>query len=981
MVWYVCLMVHAVLAAPVLDIDFNEAGFTDGADIGGIENMTAQPGSWSAYDTDGTGYAAGTSSWGRAENYASFTLDVGHSVMIETTLRLSDADGSYVNSEGFMIGFAESSQHTGNNIPTVGSKLYTYSDGSYWFGGDDPVNRLSVGASDNGDWIRFTQWITRSAASNAFSGIISATNLTDGADLGSTSLAWTQTTSDGSWGGTIQPGFRVLMNAGVTALEIDRWTVSTMTNPPPVVTNPPPAVVTNTAVVTVDLTRRRSIAGTTALDREQWFGVYHETGYARTQFTDGGQTMSFDEWINEEGRMWPSRGTVKFDNMAEDLPTRPTYVDPSEFSSLNNLFDWRYAWAKSVAPDHKTVMSGEGHGKYPAYMCWDPVLTHNVKTVSNNVAHAEAIVRILAQLDSRNGLMPYWFEVMNESSIQNNYGWHWDSDAWDKLSEFHAKVGEAVRASVYSNVVKVAGPTDAYPFRDDSDGDFSQWEGSNKKFIQLAGDKMDAYAIHTYEQMTTNSTGNSSFDDQFSRFEIWHQGRLPSFIDLWETEHNVVHGGTLPFVFSEYGLLNNQNPYGDENAYYQLRSCNGILLSLLDRPDVVDKMSAFLMSQAPYNWNQKRVFFASNNSGASFYKTSYFEYLRFWHDLEGDYLFSSVDSQHLALHAFLDDSTLFIVMKNNHNMTYELDMQSQLPSGATVSSAQIQRLYYNGVDDVARDPFTVVSDLSSVFINPDETIMLKMQLTGMPDLLTWHERNVYSDRTLVPMGEGSPESFTFDLPGSSVEPFSEGVVHVSLYSFNGFANPLSEVAVNGTVVTNVPDVSYSAGAPRSWKQIKVPIPAGILQKGSNTVTITPSESGFQKKITSVRLTVTGAIGDEDTDGMPDWWELDNDLDPWVNDAAAHADADGVNNGDEFIALTDPQDAQSVLTTYGDADPAGYRISIDSESDRLYAFETTEDLQASWADLTNGIPGDGELLEISDDDGKTNRFYRVRVEME
>lgn len=46
--------------------------------------------------------------------------------------------------------------------------------------------------------------------------------------------------------------------------------------------------------------------------------------------------------------------------------------------------------------------------------------------------------------------------------------------------------------------------------------------------------------------------------------------------------------------------------------------------------------------------------------------------------------------------------------------------------------------------------------------------------------------------------------------------------------------------------------------------------------------------------------------DRDGDGMPNAWEIDNGLDPDVNDAAGDADADGLSNLDEFLNGSNPQ---------------------------------------------------------------------------
>ena len=122
----------------------------------------------------------------------------------------------------------------------------------------------------------------------------------------------------------MSPGLRVLDNPDSTVLQIDHWTVSTVA---------PPQSVT----VDVDITRTRSIGGVNALDRYTWFGVYHETGYGN-KVVDG---KKVDEWIWEEGRMWPSRGTLGYAQFPED-PARPSYADPVAISNFTGKLEYRY---------------------------------------------------------------------------------------------------------------------------------------------------------------------------------------------------------------------------------------------------------------------------------------------------------------------------------------------------------------------------------------------------------------------------------------------------------------------------------------------------------------------------------------------------------------------------------------------------------------------------------------------------------------
>ncbi len=70
--------------------------------------------------------------------------------------------------------------------------------------------------------------------------------------------------------------------------------------------------------------------------------------------------------------------------------------------------------------------------------------------------------------------------------------------------------------------------------------------------------------------------------------------------------------------------------------------------------------------------------------------------------------------------------------------------------------------------------------------------------------------------------------------------------------------------------------------------------------------------------------VTTAFEDDDNDGMADSWELDNGLDPTLDDSLGDPDADGVSNGDEWLEGTDPQ-------VFGGPDAPAPTFPIDGES--------------------------------------------------
>ena len=107
--------------------------------------------------------------------------------------------------------------------------------------------------------------------------------------------------------------------------------------------------------------------------------------------------------------------------------------------------------------------------------------------------------------------------------------------------------------------------------------------------------------------------------------------------------------------------------------------------------------------------------------------------------------------------------------------------------------------------------------------------------------------------------------------------------------------------------------------------------------------------------------------DTDDDGMPDGWEVDNSLDPLIDDADEDSDDDGLTNFEEYTATTDPNDED----TDGDGLLDGNEVhnyytnplisdaDLDSDSDGLTNVEEV--------DLYLTDP----LNEDSDDDGITD----------
>lgn len=129
----------------------------------------------------------------------------------------------------------------------------------------------------------------------------------------------------------------------------------------------------------------------------------------------------------------------------------------------------------------------------------------------------------------------------------------------------------------------------------------------------------------------------------------------------------------------------------------------------------------------------------------------------------------------------------------------------------------------------------------------------------------------------------------------------------------------------------------------------------------------------------------GAYGaDTDHDGLPDEWKLANGLDPkdpnGVNGLLGDPDGDGANNYQEYIAGTDPHNAQDFLRFESVSLNAAYcMLQFTPRAGRTYVIEALEQFQPGngWVTLAGGITGTNTII-FSDPRPGAARFYRLKV---
>ncbi|MFH0909405.1 MAG: thrombospondin type 3 repeat-containing protein [bacterium] len=155
--------------------------------------------------------------------------------------------------------------------------------------------------------------------------------------------------------------------------------------------------------------------------------------------------------------------------------------------------------------------------------------------------------------------------------------------------------------------------------------------------------------------------------------------------------------------------------------------------------------------------------------------------------------------------------------------------------------------------------------------------------------------------------------------------------------------------------------------------------ASIVAPATALFSLSQTDRG---KFERVDLQVNIAFADSDHDGLPDFWETEH-FGGLFAAPGGDADGDGVSNMAEYLAGTNPQDAQSMFEfieteTWAEG---GTRIRWQSSSNRFYSLFKSRDLRSGFEPFVTGIRATPPENSYTDTNavGEGAYFYRIVVE--
>jgi hypothetical protein len=172
-----------------------------------------------------------------------------------------------------------------------------------------------------------------------------------------------------------------------------------------------------------------------------------------------------------------------------------------------------------------------------------------------------------------------------------------------------------------------------------------------------------------------------------------------------------------------------------------------------------------------------------------------------------------------------------------------------------------------------------------------------------------------------------------------------------------------------------------------WRQGSFPLASNLVHSRTDFMTFTttnvPRTNQYRaivrnlaspaSGVTSVPALVT-TLADSDGDGLPDVFESAfGPLDPSIDD-----DGDGMSNGQEYIAGTNPTNGFSYLRIDSLSAAAGATLTFGAISNRTYSVQYTDNLgSGQWFRLAD-VParGSNRVETLTDSGSSSNRAYRL-----
>ncbi|MEM6550634.1 MAG: hypothetical protein AAF750_00655 [Planctomycetota bacterium] len=570
----------------------------------------------------------------------------------------------------------------------------------------------------------------------------------------------------------------------------------------------------STTTVTVDPTVTRSIEGISDLDRKKYISMAVSTAGTlnaldekmfHRYFRDLG--IALGRRVNILHSAWAHQDAVHED------PARPGYVDldrlKSEVQPMTSKWD---AELRKIFPDGPDLVATENFlpNTWPPFMetYYRPEdTTQHRPMVKNYDAGAEGMMAYL-QYGFDDWNRPRWFEGINEPD--------WYFNARNDASFFGLHKSYPKYAKKFGMDMRIGGPcfSTAQWFRQN----YQLLPKSMGHFIDQTWGTQDFYSFHPYNYMEWN--------EEKREFEGRITGGLPMDADLDAVVNYTVqhHGKPIGLVISEHGGYMVKSQLGDQQmdrlakeifpdlspweqemkrrAFTDYLMVTGAImhtLSFMDHPHTVEKAIPFILLQT-LSWKPDHyaAILASKdfkNPAEQWVETRMVDFYKYFKDVSGRRVAVWSDDPDIQTHAFVNGSTLYLVMNNLALVEQRVDLK--LAGAEGVTSALMRRLTRN--DDFTPNYQVVRAEsLDAVTLAPREAVVMVAEFSKPIEEASHVNETVhYGDKTAVELNGQDVGVFRVEVPDPKSAAYA--VLRVAVGRGAGTNHQIA-VRLNGQVI-------------------------------------------------------------------------------------------------------------------------------------------------------------------------------------
>ncbi|MEO0795250.1 MAG: Ig-like domain-containing protein [Verrucomicrobiota bacterium] len=696
-----------------------------------------------------------------------------------------------------------------------------------------------------------------------------------------------------------------------------------------------PSIRAEVVDVDVNLNIRHDVGGIDQFDREKYIQIHDGAAFDENWDLNAPGTQFLEEYDVYVGR---NMGAFPYNlsQIAED-PNNPGWVDPTSVAAIGTTRKANYAkdTARHALEHRANIVFG---GQMPMYP--NGQINGDGWALADYDAFADYISRIFTESFGTGGLTgepkPQILEVLNEPFVKaTQYG-----TTRANISELHRVV--ALKMKTDHPDVLVGGYSAAHPEYEGNN--FVHWENNWKTFIDIAGEHMDYFSLHLYD----NYQGSS---ETFYYEPIYRSGsNIEAILDMVEQYSFIALSEVKPFNITEYGALpySGDHPYAKTHDWPHLAAFNKIMMQLLERPDRIMQAIPFIVLSAEWGRNQvsgnpygprliRQQFEVPGETGNAWVFTEFVKFYEMWRGVNGTRVETYATDPDLQVDAYVDGNEVYVILNSLDHMGIQtVDLNLFGTRANRIQSIDVKHLYANAIGEPIIDQ-TTVDTVTEVTLQPSATMILKYTFDGaILQNQTCSESKYYATTYLAPITADTPIVVNInDVTTTTLD--GEVVLRVGMGRDHG-SSLQPTILFNGTPVEVPLDWRGADQSTRNqfFGVLEIPVPYESLQT-NNSVSIQFPDTGGHISSVSIQVFEFSA-------------PIERTLEP---------------------ALP--------ITTFEFSPPNNLQLGVaDGLPDGYFAIETTNNLNAPWTLHSEGLDLDAQgngSTQISVSDNRW--FLRVR----